>query len=577
MRVKEIILFIIVIIAFSACNSQKSITEQEVHIKKELSESKQQQYYYIFIEANRKKLLGDLNSALALYYQCLEINPAGAGAMSEISKINQIMKNYETAIKYANSAVKYDENNKWYKIDLAKLYILTHNYESAADVYEEIYKKHKNDLEIPYNLAALYGHLNNYKRAIELYDDIEKRAGVNESLSIAKQQLYYSLGNKTKAFDEISKLIKHYPNEPRYYGIIAEMYTNDNLFIKAEENYNKLFMLDSTNTLGMLSIIDFYRKKMDYDNAFEMIRKVINSDEIEYNQKVMIFVSIMNNQSEFAIYNPQIEALLSSLKSKYPQQKDSYTLYADYLIKMNLLDKAREQIEYILANYDGNLVLWEQVLSIYSFNADFENLYISSKVAIDSFPEHPLFYLFRGIAANQTQRSTEAPEILKEGLKRVKNNPDLELDFYTNLGEAYYNIENYNQSDYYFELVLAKQPNNLYVINNYSYYLSLREEKLEYAESISKKTILAEPNNDTYLDTYAWILYKLKRYAEALYYIKKAFENGGAESQVIVEHYGDIQFKIGNIEAAVEMWKLSHEMGNSSEALLQKIESRSLN
>ena len=342
MRVKEFILMGLVVIAISGCSSQKPVTERKVNVKKELSESKQQQYYYIFIEANRKKLLGDFNSALALYYQCLEINPEGAGAMSEISQINQIMKNYDTAIKYAKSAIENEPDNKWYKINLAKLYILTQNYQGAAELYEFVYKDHKDDLEIPYNLAALYGHLKNYKRAIELYDDIENRAGVNESLSIAKQQLYYSLGNKTRAYEEIEKLITHYPNEPRFYGVIAEMYTNDNLFMKAEKNYNKLFELDSTNTLGMLSIIDFYRKKMDYDNAFKMIEKVIGNENIDFNQKVLIFVSIMNNQSEFNIYNQQIKEQLTKLKDKYPEKKDSYTLYADYLIKMNLLDDAKQ-------------------------------------------------------------------------------------------------------------------------------------------------------------------------------------------------------------------------------------------
>lgn len=577
MRVKEFILMGLVVVAISGCSSQKSVTERKVNVKKELSESKQQQYYYIFIEANRKKLLGDFNSALALYYQCLEIDPEGAGAMSEISQINQIMKNYDTAIKYAKSAIENGPDNKWYKINLAKLYILTQNYQGATDLYEDVYRDHKDDLEIPYNLAALYGHLKNYKRAIELYDDIEIRAGVNESLSIAKQQLYYSLGNKTRAYEEIEKLITHYPNEPRFYGIIAEMYTNDNLFMKAEKNYNKLFELDSTNTLGMLSIIDFYRKKMDYDNAFKMIEKVIGNENIDFNQKVLVFVSIMNNQSEFNIYNQQIKEQLTKLKDKYPGKKDSYTLYADYLIKMNLLDEAKLEIEYILKNFSGNIVLWEQLLSIYSFKAEFRKLYIESKVAIDSFPKHALFYLFNGVAANQTERSGEAIEILKKGLKEVKNNPELELDFYTNLGEAYYNNNDYRESDYYFEMVLSKEPDNLYVMNNYSYYLSLRGEKLEYAESISKKTIQAEPNNDTYLDTYAWILYKLERYQDALYYIKRAFENGGASSEVIVEHYGDIQFKVGNVEAAVKLWKMAREMGNTDEALLQKIESKSLN
>jgi len=576
MRVKEIILIVIAIIGISSCSSNKKLSENTVNIEKELSESKEQQYYYYFLEANRKKILGDLNGALALYYQCLEIYPESAAAMSEISIINEVIKNYDTAIKYALSATEKDSHNKWYKINLAKLYLITKDYNNAIKVYEDLYENNKSDLEIPYNLAALYSHMNNYKKAIELYDNIEKTAGVNENLSIAKQQLYLNLGNKTKAYEEINKLIKHYPNEPRYYGIIAEMYTNDNLFLKAEENYNKLFDLDSTNVLGLLSVVDFYRKKMDYDNAFNTIKKIIDDEKVEFNQKVLLFASFLNNQSEFSIYNQQIESHLFQLKNRYPDKKEVYTLYADYLIKMNLFDDAQVEIEYILDNFNGNIIIWEQLLSIYSYKNDFNNLYTKSNVAIDSFPEHSLFYLFNGLSANQIDKSEEATTILKKGLKTIKNNPELELDFYTNLGEAYYNIQGYKQSDYYFELVLKKEPDNLYVINNYSYYLSLREEKLEYAERISKKTIIAEPNNSTYLDTYAWILFKLKRYQDALFYIKSAFENGGAESQVIVEHYGDIQFGIGNVEAALELWKLSNEMGNNSEGLLKKIKEKAI-
>ena len=577
MRVTKFLLIIVSVGLITACSSQRSVTEPKTVVKKELSESKQQQYYYLFLEANRKKLLGDFNSALALYYQCLEINSNGAGAMSEISRIQQIMKNYDTAIKYAKLATENAPENKWYKVNLAKLYISTENYQDAADVYEQAYSKDKSDLETAYNLAALAGHLQNYERAIELYNDIERKVGVNESLSIAKQQLYYNIGNKTKAFNEIQNLIKHYPTVPRYYGILAEMYTNDNLFIKAEENYNKLFKLDSTNALGRLSIIDFYRKKMDYDNAFLMIEKVIADDNIEFNQKVMVFVSIMNNQSEFTIYQRQIEELLKKLKTEYPDKKDSHTLYADYLIKSNQLEEAKMQIEYILDNYEGNQVLWQQLLSIYSFNGDFESLYARSQVAIDSFPKHALFYLFKGIAANQTNKPNKAIETLKTGIKTIQNDTEMEVDFYTNLGEAYHHAKMYKESDYYFEMVLNEQPDNLYVINNYSYFLSLREQKLEYAESISKRTILAEPNNETYLDTYAWILYKLERYEDALLYIKQAFENGGDKSDVIVEHYGDIQFKVGNIEAAVKLWEMAKEMGSTSEALLEKIEKRSLN
>lgn len=571
MRIRGLILSILSVLILSACTSTNKVQDKRINVDKELSKDQQQQYYYVFLEANRKKLLGDLNSALSLYYQCLEINPNSAAAMAEISKINEIIQNYDVAIKYAKNAVEKDSKNKWYSLNLAKLYIVTEDYTEAKNVYEKIYKQNKTDLEIAQNLAELYIRNNQFKEAINIYNDIENQFGISENFSLRKQQLYYQTGQKLKGYEEIEKLIKYFPNETRYYGIMAEMFTNDNLFIKAEEYYNKLFELDSNNVAGQLSIVDFYRKKQDYDNVFKMINKVINNENIDFNQKVMVFVSLLNNQKEFNLYNEQIKKQLDSLKQKYPDKVDSYTLHADYLVKMNKLDDAKEELIYITNNYSANLYLWEQLLSIYSYKNDFEGLYHKSLSAIDSFPNHTLFYLFNGVAANQTKRYDQAVQNLSKGLKTAKNDEKGQVDFYSNLGEAYQNLKDYKNSNYYFQLALKKNPDDLYVLNNYSYYLSLREENLEYALSLSKKTIEAEPNNNTFLDTYAWILYKLERYEEAKKYIEKAINNGGVDSDVIVEHFGDILFKLGEIDRAVELWKLSKGMGNKSKELENKI------
>ncbi|MBU8891171.1 MAG: tetratricopeptide repeat protein [Bacteroidales bacterium] len=576
MKLKEIFLIIIAVLTITSCSSTKKVSEKKIKVKRELSESNELQYYYFFLEANRKKLLGDLKGALTLYYQCLEINPESDAAMSEISEINKIAKNYEKAEKYGVKAVEISPENKWYQLNLANLYIEIGNFVKAIEVYERLHIEYPNDLEITYALANVYSHIKNYNKAIVLYDKIEEVAGVSEQLAITKQRLYLQGGSKTKAYNEIEKLIRHYPSEPEFYGIMAEMYLNDNLFTKAEENYEKLFAIDSTNSLGQVSVIDFYRKKMNYEMVFVMLRTVIANKSTDFNRKVLIFVSLLNNQSEMSIYSSQIKENLLLLKKHYPKEKDTYTLYADFLIKMNLIKEAKTELEYITANYSSNVIVWEQLLSIYSYNNSFDTLLVASNTAIDSFPQHSLFYIFAGISATRLGKTDTAIQILQDGLKTTKNSPELEIDFYTYLGEAYYESIDYKKSDYYFDLVLERAPENLYVINNYSYYLSLREEKLEFAESISKKTILAEPKNSTYLDTYAWILFKLKRYKDALYYIKEAVENGGVDSEVIIEHYGDILFMTGDENAAIEFWKLSESLGNKSEDLLKKIKTKNI-
>ncbi|MGC9375309.1 MAG: tetratricopeptide repeat protein [Bacteroidales bacterium] len=568
----KILLFIIPLMVVAvSCSVPKQTKTDIKKITKELDDNEELEYYYVFIEANRQKLLGDLNSALALFYQCLEMNPQSAAAMSEIAQINEIIGNNETAIKYAKKAAETAPDNKWFQLKLARLYINEQQYDNAIRVYNRLYETNKKDLEIPYNLAALYRETNQFSKAIELYDEIEQKTGINETISLTKQRLYEQIGQKNKAYDEIKRLIKHYPNQPQYYGILAEMYTNDNLFTKAEENYQKLFAIDSTNQLGQLSIIDFYRKKMDYDNAFKYIRKVIYNQDIDFQPKAMIFISMLNNPKELNIYFQQIEEHLLLFKDIYNDKKEAHTLYADYLIKMNKLDEAENELKKIVNNFSVNSVVWEQLLSIYSYQSKFDSLYSVSSTAIDSFPQHALFYLFKGISCIQIQKYEESMEVLKNGLKYVENNPKLENDFYTYLGETYNELKEYEKSDYYFDLVIKKDSADLYVLNNYAYYLSLREEKLEYAEQLSRKTIEAEPTNATYLDTYAWILFKQKKYHDALYYIQKAYDLGGYENPEVVEHYGDISYFTGNKEKAQKLWELARDLGSSDKNLLFKI------
>ena len=144
--------------------------------------------------------------------------------------------------------------------------------------------------------------------------------------------------------------------------------------------------------------------------------------------------------------------------------------------------------------------------------------------------------------------------------------------YYATLGDAYYKTNDFKKSFETYDKALILNPKNAYVLNNYSYYLSIRDSKLEFAEKLSKITINAEPDNSTYLDTYAWILYKLERYQDALFYIKKAYEYGGYQNAVIVDHYGDILLKTKNIKEAIKMWELSKKMGNTDSELTNKIE-----
>ncbi len=562
---KNILISLLILFSLASCSSKKEMS-------KSLNTDNEAEFYYTFLEANRLKILGDYNTALKLYLQSLEIKPTSDGTMHEIARINGALGNFDLAIKYAKMAVKQNPVNKFYYYTLADIYLDNQQIDQAIEVYENIQKIDPENQEVTFYLAMLYKQNQKFNEAVNTLNKLEEKVGVNESISINKQQIFLFQGNKTKAYDEINKLITNYPEEAKYYAILADMYTRDNLLLKAEETLTILFQKDSLNPQGQITLIDFYRRKVDYDHVFLVVDKVMDNELVDFGSKVMILYSFLNTPKEMSLYAERIEPGLLKFKSIYPDKLEGYTLYSDFLVKKNQYEKAGDQLEDAVKNFSTNEIIWEQLISIYSYLGKFERMFDKASMATDSFPENPTFYFYKGLSALQIKKHEIAAESLIKGLPLIKDNRELEVNYYIYLGEAYQAIRNYPQSEYYFEKALEMKPDEVFVLNNYSYYLSLRDSKLELAEKLSKITINAEPDNSTYLDTYAWILYKLERYQDALFYIKKAYEYGGYQNAVIVDHYGDILLKTQNPKEAIKMWELSKKLGNTDSELTKKIE-----
>ena len=181
--------------------------------------------------------------------------------------------------------------------------------------------------------------------------------------------------------------------------------------------------------------------------------------------------------------------------------------------------------------------------------------------------------MFKGLAEMSLNRNEDAIQSFNTGLRKSGENRELKIQFFTFLGDAYRNLGNNEKSDEAFEKVLRMDPTNMIVLNNYSYYLSIRKERLEKAEEYSRLTIEREPDNPTYLDTYAWILYNKGDYEKALKFIKRAYENGGSKNPEILEHYGDILLALGKVEDALLYWKAASILDADNQTLINKIKS----
>lgn len=553
----------------SGCGGSKKTAIED--ISGGLTESLLREYNYALTEATKQKLFGNFNQAAALYKKCIEVNPQSDAAYFQLSGIYMIGRDLSTAKTLNLKAAQLDPENYWYKIQLAQLYILTDQNDSAAHIYEEIISKWPEKVEIKYELSRLYSETGKTARAIKILNEIEREKGISEPVSMLKEQIYVKEKKYEKAINELNALIDVAPEEIRYLGILAELLTTLERKSEAMDVYKRIFEIEPDNGVAQLSMAEFYRLDNNTEKQIEYLGLAFRNKSLPVDRKMAVIIDFLTNENLFNDNETAIDTLINILTDMHPGDFRVMTAKADYLSKIEKYEEAIAVYNEVLEKQKDNYFIWEQAIFIENILGNTEQVHDKCSEALRIFNDKPFLYLLHGSAAMQMEKNNEAIKSLEKGLEYVENNIPLTVQFYTFLAEAWRNLERYKKSDEYFEMALQMEPDNIMILNNYGYYLALREENLEKAEKMSKKTILAEPLNSTYLDTYAWILFKMGKVKEARSYMEKALENGGDQDPDILEHYGDIMYKSGMKDEAKQYWLKAREKGGTSEELDRKI------
>jgi tetratricopeptide (TPR) repeat protein len=543
---------------------------------KDLTEKEQIKFKFLFHNAVKAKLLGNYQEAANLFRQCIILAPKESASYYELGHIFEITKQKELALKYAKKAVELDAENYWYRIQYAHALQKKGDGGEAMKQYKKIIEQHGGTIDLYFDLASLQLYSGKYKESVETLNLIEKKVGVSEEISIQKEKIYIKMGDVENAAKEVEALITAFPEELKYQVLLADLYLANDLNEKALSVYQDILKQDPDNPYANLSMYDYYTKKGEKEMASSALKKAFASQELNIDTKMKILLSYFSTTKS----EEKKEALELNkiLINTHPKDAKSYTIYADFLYQDKKLEGAKENYLKALELDNSKLPIWIQLVFIESELKDIESLLRDSKAAIELFPNQPLFYYFYGATNLQNKNFEEAVEYLTLGKDYVIGNPPLLTQFYSNLGDAHNSLKAYGKSDAAYENALKIDPKNIYVLNNYSYYLSLREEKLSRAEELSALCNELEPKQANYQDTYAWILYKQGKFIQAKDWLEKALENGGKTSSTILEHLGDTYANLNDMVKALEFWNQAKTINNNkgSEILNKKITDKKL-
>lgn len=569
-----LLMVLAVLLMTTSCGSQKQALKGAAV---PLTEAEERRHDYYFLEATRQRELENHAGALALYEHCLSINPQSAAVMYELAQYYAFLKQPERSRTLLEKAVELQPDNFWYRQTLGAYYRTVKETDKAIALYEEMATKFPARGELLLKLMDLYAEKKDYPNMIRTLDRLEVKEGKSEQLSMEKYRIYLQMSDWESALREIEALSKEYPNDLRYRVMLGDSYLDNGRAEEARTIFQAALDEDPENAQAQLSMANYYQQT-GQDSLFRLQqealltnRKLGPSVKAEVMRRIILQDEQAGRDSARIMYlfdrmlqTPQEDATIATLCYSYMQHKQM-----DDSLGVPVLEK-------ILEVEPDNIAARYSLLMVAVRRNDYAEAVRICEPAIQYNPEELAFYYYLGISYFQVERNPDALDILQKGVMQVTPESDKKLvsDFYTFIGDLHHSMEQQEQCYAAYDSALVYNPDNIGVLNNYAYFLSLERRNLDKAEEMSYRTVKAEPKNDTYLDTYAWILFEKERYTEARIYIDEAMKHGGAESATIVEHSGDIYYMLGLKEEALAFWRQAAGMEHDSKTLERKIKLR---
>lgn len=525
-----------------------------------------------FADGLKQRLAGNNERAIKYFEQALMADSVDHASMYELSELYARDGRIDIAEQMMRKAVMLNPANKWYQIRLAQVYKFQGNYEGYAEIYRRLLKKDPTNTDYYGELSSALLLLEKYDEAITVFDEIERQIGVNEVLSLQKQQIYLTIGKPKKAIEEIENLAAAYPYEVRYQAMLAELYLKNGDKKKALETYKNIKVLDPNNPYIHVSLYEYYMQEKELSNAFQELLQALANESLDINTKLQIIPYWGNQELPPDTLLNQARQIGDVLTLVHPDNGFGYLMLADVY-------QDQKNYEMAVKNYRAGLAIdssvyraWEGLLFAELSLKNFSKLAVDAERALKLFPEQPLPYLLGAFGYFDLKNFERALELLKTGQKLLFGNDALLGEFYNYLAEVHHEMGNEQESFKYYDKTLELNSESSTALNNYAYHLAVKGEQLEKALEMAAKAVNLDPENSSNLDTYAWVYFKMEAYEDALYWIKKAIKFDDNNSGTILEHYGDILYKLNDTKKAIEYWKKAKETDEASDLIDRKIE-----
>ncbi|MEP1096296.1 MAG: hypothetical protein ABJG78_14365 [Cyclobacteriaceae bacterium] len=564
-----VLLFSFLILSISVF-SQKKRAKDEATIPQTQEDSVQ--FEAVIVEAEKQLILENYAKAMESFTKALEMNTQSGAVNYKIAEVLTKSKEGQKAIPYSIRAIELEPENKYYRLALARLYQSVGFFVDATKTYEKILLKYPADESTLYELAELYQNLGRTEEMFQTFDKIEEELGVKLEIVRERQRILMKNRDLDGVIAEYKKLIDAYPNENAYRIELIDFLIQNKRTEQASSEI-ELYEKEKSST----SRITLLKSELAWlagerEEAFMLLEEAFGTSALDFQTKFQIlsnYLSLTSRSEDRA----RITRISKNLADENPKEYKAQAFVGDLLYQNGDKEACVEYYLRAIRISPANFSVWQNIINVEAELNKYDSVLVHSEEALEYFPNQALLYYFAGTGHLINNNYKKSIRSLEQG-KKYTIDPDLLTVFYGQLGDAYNGLQDHEKSDQSYDKALENQPTNDHVLNNYSYFLSLRKKDLDKALKMSTKLVEQHPENPTYLDTHGWVLYVDGQFKESKKFLEKAvlLDDDGT----IIEHYGDVLFQLGDVEGAIVQWEKARLSGEASENIDKKIADRKL-
>lgn len=562
-------IYLLLTLAFFAGCTHEAVKTTEVTGQNPKSGTR---YDYLIAEAMRQKYVGDLGEAAGIFEKCIEIDDSRAVPFFELAQIYAALGSEERSLKYASRAAHLEPGNYWYQLACGSLYTQYNQKDSALVYFTRALKADSNALEVNSILAGLYAEKGEAEKADSLFRLLDEEGALNDEMFLMMITGLIANGKMEEAERRTEKLIMQQPAETKYKALLADIYFENGKKEKSDSIYREIIEKDPGNIETQLLYLMNLVYKKEYSGISGFLNTVFESDLVERERKISVAGRLLQDTAFIAENTESMGESLIILERKYPQDEEILSLRASMYETAGKTDEAIARYEEIIKSIKPAFYSSEKLVLLYAEKKEYEKLYSFAAVYSAENNRSILGKVYYAIAAMELEHYEVADAELKKALILAGNNAELKVQVLSMIGDLKYRMKDFENAYKAYEEALALSPHEVLVLNNYAYFLAEGNKDLPKALKMAEEVMKTDGDNDTYIDTYAWVLYKLGKKKKAYKEMLRIFEKEKERDPEILEHMGFILKSLGRCPEAVGYWEEALNKDSSKSYLQKEIE-----